>query len=121
MVIQPSVVLCPPTLFVETTMKEPHYASCARCRIAVPFFQLAKEICSGLIRASGIIVRDPDRAQLVTYSHRNPFLYTGAPNPLKKLCQFDFGRTVFVASGSSERVAQERLRYFATVVLIGEG
>lgn len=96
MVNQPSVVVCPPTLFTEATLEKTHYSSHARCRITEALFQLPIELRSGSVRAACIVVRKRHRAQLVAYGHRNALLDTGAPNPLEEIGQFVCGRTVSV-------------------------
>ena len=119
--IQPPLVVRPATSIVEMTLEEPHYSSHARRRIAVPFLQLPIEFRPGAVGLSGIAGREQYRAHLVSYSHRNPALDARGPDPLKETGQLFCWRPVFVEPRTSERVAYERLRCFATVVLVGEG
>ena len=71
-IIQPSVVVCPPTLVRKTALKEAHDTSRAWSRIAISHLQLPIEIRPGAVGAASVLFRKAYGTELIAYSCRDP-------------------------------------------------
>ena len=83
MVIQPLVVVGPLTLVLKSTLKQTHYASCTRCRIAVPRLQVPIEIRPGAVWVSGVRTRKQYCAELIANRCCNALFDASASDKFK--------------------------------------
>ena len=118
MLVQASVVICPPTLACKTTLEEPQYSSRTWGRIAEPLLQLPVEIRPVAVGVASVVIREPYSSQLVACSCCDPLFSTRAPDLLEEHSQLVFRGTIFVESRASKRIAQKSLRHLTTVVLL---